>query len=51
MILDYNGNILSEINKKEGGIFAEINLEEMYEFRDKCTVLNDIKDSYGVEIK
>jgi len=51
MILDYKGDILSEINKKEGGIFAEINLEEMYEFRDKCTVLNDIKDSYEVIIK
>ncbi len=51
MILNYKGDILSEINKKEDGIYAEINLEEMYEFRDKCTVLNDIKDSYEVIIK
>lgn len=51
MILNYKGDILSEINKKEGGIFAEINLEEMYEFRNKCTVLKDIKDSYEVIIK
>ena len=35
MILDYNGNILSEIDKIEGGIYAKINLEEMYEFRKK----------------
>ncbi len=48
MILDYNGNILSEIDKKEGGIFAEIDLEEMYEFRNKCTILKDIKNSYEV---
>ena len=48
MILDYKGDILSEINKKEGCIYAEIDLEKMYKFRNKCTVLNDIKDSYEV---
>ncbi len=51
MILDYNGNILSEINETEGGIYAEIDLNEMYEFRKKCTVLNDIKNSYEVIVK
>lgn len=51
MILDYNGNILSEINKEEGRIFAEIDLNEMYEFRNKCTILNDIKDSYEAALK
>ncbi len=48
MIIDYKGDILSEINKDEGGIYAEIDLFEMYDFRDKCTVLNDIKNSYEV---
>ena len=48
MILDYKGDILSEINTEEGGIYAEINLDEMYEFRSKCTVLKDIKHSYEV---
>lgn len=48
MIIDYNGVILSEINEKEGSIFAEIDLDKMYEFRDKCTVLKDIKNSYEV---
>jgi predicted amidohydrolase len=48
MILDYKGEILSEINKEEGGIYAELDLEEMYDFRKKCTVLNDIKNSYEV---
>ena len=48
MILDYNGNIISEINKKEGGIYASINLKEMYDFREKCLILNDIKESYEV---
>lgn len=51
MIIDYKGNILSEINKKEGSIYAEIDLNEMYKFRDKCTVLNDIKKTYEVIIK
>lgn len=48
MIIDYKGEILDEINDKEGGIYAEIDLEKMYEFRNQCTVLNDIKDSYEV---
>ena len=51
MILDYKGDILSEINESEGGIYAEIDLKEMYDFRSKCTVLNDIKSSYEVMIK
>ncbi len=51
MILDYKGDILSEINKIEDGIYAEIDLEEMYNFRDKCRVLDDIKDSYEVIIR
>ena len=48
MVLDYNGNILSEIDKIEGGIYANINLKEMYEFREKCLIMNDIKESYEV---
>ena len=51
MILDYKGEILAEINKIEGGIYADIDLDEMYEFRDKCRVIDDIKDSYEVIIK
>jgi len=51
MIIDYKGDILSEINTIEGGIYAEINLDEMYEFRNKCTILNDIKESYEVVMK
>lgn len=51
MILDYKGEILSEINKIEGGIYANIDLDEMYEFREKCRVLDDIKDFYEVITK
>ena len=51
MILDYKGDVLSEIDKIEGGINAVIDLEEMYAFREKCRVLDDIKDSYEVVIK
>lgn len=51
MIIDYKGDILEEIDTVEGGIYAEIDLNSMYEFRDKCKVLNDIKDSYEVIIK
>ena len=51
MIIDYEGKILDQIEEIEGGIYAEINLPKMYEFRNKCTILNDIKDSYEVIIK
>lgn len=48
MIIDYNGKILCEIDEIEGGIYTEIDLEKMYEFRDNCNILNDIKSSYEV---
>ena len=51
MIIDYQGNILDQIEEIEGGIYAEVNLPQMYEFRDKCTILNDIKSSYEVIIR
>ena len=43
--------VLDRIEEIEVGIYAEIDLTEMYDFRKKCTILNDIKDSYEVEIK
>lgn len=49
-IIDYNGNVLSEILYGEGVIQADLKFKEMYNFRDKCTVLNDIKKSYEVKI-
>ena len=48
MIIDYEGKILSEINEKEGGIYAELDLNKMYDFRSKCTILKDICESYEV---
>ena len=48
MIIDYNGKILDEIEENEGGIYAEIDLEDMYKFRANCNILNDVKDSYEV---
>lgn len=51
MIIDYEGKILDQIEEIEGGIYAEVNLPQMYEFRDKCTILKDIKNSYEVLIK
>ena len=47
-IIDYNGGVISEILEGEGFIQADVNLREMYEFREKCTVLNDLKKSYEV---
>ena len=49
-IIDYKGEELCFIENKEGIGSAEISLDEMYQFRQKCTILNDIKDSYEVKI-
>ncbi len=51
IIYDYNGQILDEIEEIEGGIYAEIDLEKMYDFRANCNILNDIKNSYEVITK
>lgn len=45
-IIDYNGEVISEIKEGEGVICAQIKFNEMYEFRKKCTVLQDIHDKY-----
>ena len=50
MIIDYQGNILDQIEEIEGGVYAEADLNKMYEFREKCTVLNDIKNFYDVKV-
>ena len=47
-IIDYNGNVLSEILDGEGIISSVADIEEMYKFRDKCKIIDDIKDSYEV---
>ena len=51
IIYDYKGEILSEINSGDGEIFATLDLKEMYYFRKKCTILNDIKHNYEVSTK
>ena len=48
MIYDYSGNILDEIEEKEGVISAVLNFPDMYDFREKCTILKDIKNDYRV---
>ncbi len=47
-IIDYNGEVISEIADQEGAMFAEIKFDEIYKFREKCTVLNDICKNYNV---
>ena len=49
-IIDYKGEELSSIYEKEGIVSAELSLEDMYNFRNKCTILSDIHDKYEVKI-
>ncbi len=49
-ILDYKGETLSEIkDQKEGAMTAILDLKPMYEFRDKCRCIDDIRESYEVK--
>jgi len=48
-IIDYKGEEISSITEGEGMVSARINLDEMYDFRQKCTILNDIKENYEVK--
>lgn len=49
MIIDYNGEVITEIKDNEGTMFAEVKFDEIYKFREKCTVLNDICEEYNVK--
>ncbi len=48
-IIDYKGESLSEIkDQKEGAMSAVLDISQMYEFREKCKCIDDIKEKYEV---
>lgn len=47
-IIGFNGDTVAEIRDGEGVVSAELKFNEMYQFREKCTVLLDIQESYDV---
>ena len=51
-IIDYKGEEISSIKARDAEciVSGDIKLNEMYDFREKCTVLNDIRDKYEVKI-
>ena len=49
-IIDYKGEELNSISKTEGIVSATIDMTQMYEFREKCAILSDIRDSYEVKM-
>ena len=50
-IFDYVGETIAEIkDQKEGIMSCEINFENMYEYRNSCTILKDIKNCYEVRV-
>ena len=44
-IIDYKGEEISIIKLREGIIYAELNLNKMYEFRAKSPTIKDIKEN------
>ncbi len=49
-IIGYRGEELNIITKEEGIIHSVLKIDELYQFREKCPILNDIKDNYEVRI-
>ena len=49
-IFDYVGETIAEIkDNKEGLVSARISFEDMYKYRNTCTILNDIRETYEVK--
>lgn len=49
-IIDFKGETISEIKgQKEGAMSAVLFFNEMYEFRNKCTCIQDIRKTYEVK--
>ena len=48
-VIDYLGNTISKIKKNRGCAISEIKLNDMYNFRKKCTILEDIQNKYEVK--
>ena len=49
-IIDYKGDSIAEIkDQKEGVMNATLNFGPMYDFRNKCTCINDIRETYEVK--
>lgn len=48
-IIDYKGDEISSIMHDEGIVTAMLDIDSMYDFRNKCTILNDIKENYEVK--
>ena len=49
-IIDYKGETISEIKEqKEGVMTAILDLAPMYDFREKCKCIDDIKEKYEVK--
>ena len=49
-IIDYKGEELNSIMSGEGIVSAVLDLNMMYQFREKCAILNDIRDDYEVKV-
>ena len=48
-IFDYVGQTVSEIkDQREGFMSYDIDFEDMYEYRNSCTILKDIRSCYEV---
>lgn len=47
-LINYDGTIISELGEAPEILYAQINFEKMYQFRDNVKILLDIQDTYEV---
>ena len=49
-IIDFKGDSVIEIkDQQEGAMNATLDFTQMYDFRNKCTCINDIRETYEVK--
>lgn len=48
MAIDYKGKIIEKLNEEEGVLYAELDIEEMHQYRKQLPILKDTKRSYQI---
>lgn len=48
MAIDYKGKIIEKLNEEEAVLYAELDIEEMHQYRKQLPILKDTKRSYQI---
>ena len=48
MVIDYKGKVINKLDEEEAVLYAELDLEEMHQYRKQMPILKDTKRSYQI---